>query len=157
MHKSRMTVFVLLLSLTMARCGSNGSSPGAGNINGTWSATLTNADGSPAYTFSTTFTQGSGSTLTVTSFTFTLPGPCFAPYSGDQYAETGSFALSGNFNGSVSGTFGMTITTIFPSTTNNVLTLNGTVNGNTITGNWNAAGLTGCSGSGTFKIQPTAG
>jgi hypothetical protein len=153
-HKKIGITTLLALGLTMAGCGSSGSGLGSGNINGTWFATLTNTDGSPAYTFSTTFTQASGSTLNVTNFTFTLPGPCFASYSANQYSETGSFTLSGNFNGNVTGTFGMTITTTFPGATNNVLTLTGTVTGNTITGNWSATGLTGCSGNGTFTIQP---
>jgi hypothetical protein len=59
----------------------------------------------------------------------------------------------GNFNGNVTGTFEMTITTMFPGT-NNVLTLQGTVTGNTISGNWTLTGGTGCTGNGTFTIQP---
>lgn len=150
MRKSRVTI-LLLLALTMAGCGNNSSQ--SGNINGTWSATLTNTDGSTAYAFSTTFTDTSSNGLSITNFTFTAPGPCFSPYTASQYSETGSFTLSGNLNGNVTGTFGMTITTFFPST-NNVLTLNGAVSGGTITGTWTASGLTGCSGNGTFTFQP---
>jgi hypothetical protein len=150
-----MTVFsaivLLVLGLTMSGCGSGNSSPGSGNINGTWTATLTNTGGSPIYTFSTSFTQGTGSTLNITNFTFTSTGPCFASY---QTSETGSFGLMGNFNGNVTGTFDMTITTMFPGATNNVLTLQGTVTGSTISGNWTLMGGTGCSGNGTFTIQP---
>jgi hypothetical protein len=149
-RKSSVTI-LLLLALTLAGCGGNG--PQSGNINGTWSATLTNTDGSLAYGFLTTFTDTSSNGLSVTNFTFSTPGPCFSPYTSNQYSETGSFTLSGNLNGNVTGTFGMAITTIFPST-NNVLTLNGTVSGNTITGSWTASGLTGCTGNGTFTFQP---
>lgn len=107
MHKFSRMVVLLLLGLSMAGCGSNG--PQSGNINGTWSASLTNADGSTAYTFSTTFTDTSSNGLSITNFTFTAPGPCFSPYTATQYSETGSFTLSGNFNGNITGTFGMTI------------------------------------------------
>ena len=138
MHKksSRMIV-LLLLGLTMAGCGSS-SGPGSGNINGTWVATLTDT----TYSFSTTFTQGSGSGLNVTTFTFTSTAPCFAS---ETTTEMGSFTLSGNFNGNVQGSFGLTIT----GTTSNVLKLTGTVMGNTITGSWTLSGG-GCSGGGNF-------
>jgi hypothetical protein len=150
MHKQIAIIVLLALGLTMSGCGSGNGAPGSGNINGTWAFALTNTDGSPAYTFSTTFTQGSGSALSITNFTFTSTGPCFASY---QTSETGTFGLMGNSNGNVTGTFDMTITTMFPGATNNVLTLQGTVAGNTITGNWTLTGGTGCSGNGTFTIQ----
>jgi hypothetical protein len=142
-------IVLLALGLTLVGCGS-GTESSSGNINGTWNAALTNTDGSPAFGFSTTFTQGSSSTLSVTNFTFTSSGSCFAA---DQTSETGSFSLSGNFSGNVTGTFGMTITTMFPSGTNNVLTLQGSVAGNTISGTWTLTGATGCSGNGTFTIN----
>jgi hypothetical protein len=141
MHKSGRMIVLMLFALTMSGCGSNNGT-GPGNINGTWFATLTDT----SYNFSTTFTQGSGSTLSVTQFTFTSTAPCFAS---ETTTEMGSFSLSGNFNGSVQGTFGMTIT----GTTRNVLTLTGTVMGNTISGNWTLTGG-GCSGNGTFTIHP---
>ena len=137
----RMTI-ILLLGLFMVGCGSS-TGPGSGNINGTWMATLTDTtDGTTTYSFSTTFTQGSGSSLNITNFTFTSTAPCFAS---ETTTEMGSFGLTGNFNGSVQGTFGMTIT----GTTSNVLSLTGNVTGNTISGNWTLSGG-GCSGKGTF-------
>jgi hypothetical protein len=150
MYKQIAIIVLLAMALIMSGCGSSNGGNGSGNINGTWMATLNDANGSPVYTFSTTFTQGSGSSLSVTNFNFTSTGPCFAS---DQTSETGSFALMGNFNGNVTGTFEMTITTMFPGT-NNVLTLQGTVTGNTISGNWTLTGGTGCTGNGTFTIQP---
>src|ERR1700690_1493642 len=114
MHKQLAMIVLLALGFTMSGCGSVYGRPGSGNINGTWAVALTNTDGSPAYTFSTTFTQGSGSTLNITNFTFTSTGPCFAGY---QTSETGSFGLMGNFNGNVTGTFDMAITTMFPGAT----------------------------------------
>lgn len=133
----------------MAAC-SNGSGSSSGSVNGNWNASLTNLDGTPAYAFTTSFTQNSSSAVTVTNFTLTSTGPCFSSQSTTQ---TGSFALSGNFNGNVAGTFGMNITTMFPgAVTQNVLTLQGTVSGNTISGTWNLTGVSGCSGNGTFTI-----
>jgi hypothetical protein len=139
-------IVLLALGLTVSGCGGGTGGSSSSNINGTWFATLTNADGSPAYTFSTTFTQGSGSTLSITSFTLTSTDPCLGS---EQTTETGSFGLTGNFNGKVQGSFGMTIT----GTTNDVLTLTGTVVGNTISGSWILAGG-GCSGQGLFTIHP---
>lgn len=157
MRKSSVTI-LLFLALTMAGCGNNSSQ--SGNINGTWVANLTSSSGDIVnldYSFSATFTEASNNGLSITNFTFTAPGPCFSPYTSNQYSESGSFTLSGNSNGNVTGTFGMTITTLFPSS-NNVLTLNGTVSGSTITGTWTASGQAGCSGNGNFTINPsTAG
>jgi hypothetical protein len=142
-------IALLLLGLMMAAC-SNGSGSSSGSVNGNWNASLTNLDGTPAYAFTTSFTQNSSSAVTVTNFTLTSTGPCFSSQSTTQ---TGSFALSGNFNGNVAGTFGMNITTMFPgAVTQNVLTLQGTVSGNTISGTWNLTGVSGCSGNGTFTI-----
>jgi len=147
-YKQIGTIALLALALTMSGCGS--SKPGTGNINGSWNASLNNTDGSSAFTFATTFTQSSGTALTFTSFTFTTTSPCF---SSGQTSETGTFGFSGN-NGNVTGTFEMTIMTMFPAATNNVLTLNGTVNGNQISGTWTLTGVTGCSGNGTFILNP---
>jgi hypothetical protein len=109
---------------------------------------LTNADGSPAFAFTTSFTQSSGSDLTITNFNFSTSGSCFGS---DPVTETGSFGLSGNFNGNVSGAFGMTI-----AATNNpadVLTLQGTVTNGKITGKWTLVGSASCSGNGDFSIN----
>ncbi len=150
MRKTNVIV-LLLLALIMAGCGSNTAGPG--NINGNWSATLTDTNGSTVYAFTTTFTEAGAGGLTVTNFTFTSTGPCFAS---DPTSQTGTVGLT-DTNGNLTGTFGMNISTIFPGATNNVLTLQGTVNGNTISGTWTLTGQTGCSGNGTFKIQPMAG
>jgi hypothetical protein len=136
-------VCVFTFGLLLSACGNSHSN----NINGNWSAMLTNSDGSPAFAFTTSLTQASGSTLNVTHFSFTTSGSCFE---NQPVTETGSFGLSGNFNGNVSGAFGMTI-----SETNNpsdVLTLQGTVNNNTISGTWTLTGSTSCNGAGTFTM-----
>ena len=138
-------VLLIALGLLLGACGGGKSS--SGNINGNWTATLTNTDSSAAFGFTTSFTQSSGTEVTVTNFTFTTSSSCFA--SGGT--EIGSFALSGDFNGNVTGAFGMTIQSGTPS--GNTLTLQGTVKNNAISGTWTLTGVTsGCTGAGTFTI-----
>jgi hypothetical protein len=57
--------------------------------------------------------------------------------------------LSGNFSGSVKGSFGFLVTSGQPA--GNTLNLTGTANGNTISGTWTMTG-TGCSGTGNFTM-----
>jgi hypothetical protein len=148
MFKALGTVVLLLVTFAATGCGNNNGS-NSGNINGTWTANLTNPDNSPAFAFTTDFTEQSGGSISVTNFKFTTSGSCFS----SPATETGSFGLSGNFNGSVTGTFGMNVSTTFSSGTNNQLILQGAVNGNTITGTWTLTGATGCSGNGAFTIN----
>ena len=137
---------LLVVGLTLVACG-GGSSSSSNTINGNWTATLTNPDGSPAFGFTTSLNQSSGTAVTVTNLSFTTSTPCFS--SGGT--ETGSFVLSGNFNGSVTGGFQMTVQSGTPS--GNTLTLQGTVNNNAVTGTWILTGVTaGCTGSGNFTM-----
>jgi hypothetical protein len=141
-------VFFLAIGLILTACG-GGSSNGSDTLTGNWTATLTNTDGTPAFAFTTSFTQSNGNTLTGTNLTFTASTGCFT----SAASETGSFVLSGNFNGNVTGAFQLTITSATPS--DDTLTLQGTVNNNAITGGWTLAGLTpGCSGAGNFTFSP---
>lgn len=146
------TIFLAVCGLIGLGCGNSSNGSNSGNINGTWSATLTGSpNGTTEYQFTTSFTEQNGGSLAVTNFTFSSAGPCFSSYSSSEYSESGSFGLMGNFNGQVQGTFAMTITTMFPTQpANNVLNLQGTVSGGKITGTWTATGMTGCSGNGNF-------
>jgi hypothetical protein len=141
-------VMLLSLCIATAGCGSSSNS-NSNNINGSWTANLTNPDGSPAFSFTTNFTQQSGTSISVTNFKFTTASPCF---SGDT-TETGTFGLSGNFSGNVAGTFGMNVATMLSDGTNNQLSLQGAVSGNTITGTWALTGASGCDGKGAFTIN----
>jgi hypothetical protein len=132
---------LLVAGLTLSGCGSS-SNPG--NINGNWTATLT---GSQNFSFTTSVIENSDGTLSVSKFSFTTNSSCFA--SGET--ETGTFALSGNFNGNVTGKFGMIVLSGTPS--GNTLTLTGNVNGNAITGTWTLTGSSGCTGSGNFTMN----
>jgi len=89
--------------------------------------------------------NGDGS-LSVSNFSFSTNSPCFV--SGET--ESGSFTLSGNFNGTVNGKFGFTVQSGSPAGNN--LMLSGTANGNTISGTWSVTGSSGCTGNGTFTM-----
>jgi hypothetical protein len=140
----KLAVAILLVAgLTLAGCGSSNH----GNINGNWTATLTDStSGSQAFAFTTSIVENSDGTLSISKFSFSTKESCF----GSGETESGTFALSGNFNGNVTGTFGMVVKSGTPS--GNLLTLAGKINGNTITGTWTLVG-TGCTGSGTFTMN----
>lgn len=145
MHKVAIAA-LLALTLIVGACGS-GSSSTNGNINGNWTAQLTDTHSNPVFALTTTFTQMSGNAVSVTNLTFTTATPCFV--SGES--GTGSFILSGNFNGNVTGAFQLTITSGNPS--GDTLTLQGTAKNNVITGTWTLTGLhSGCSGNGNFTL-----
>ena len=132
-------------ALTLLGCGNSSSSKG-GNINGNWTASLTDAHGTQMLAFNTSITESSNSTLSISNFNFSSNSACFV--SGET--ESGTFALSGNFTGNVAGQFGMNVASGSPGGNN--LTLSGTVNGNTISGHWSLTGSPGCTGNGTFKM-----
>ncbi|MGH9528648.1 MAG: hypothetical protein ACRD2S_01875 [Terriglobales bacterium] len=135
---------VVLLGLMLGGCGNSSNS---GNINGNWTASLTDPtnNSGPVFNFTTALTQMSGSGVAVANLAFTTAEPCF----GTESSATGTFTLAGDFNGNVTGTFSMTI----QSTTGNILTLtNGAVTNNTVNGTWTLTG-TGCTGSGTFTMN----
>lgn len=136
---------LLAVGLALVGCGSNNNNPA--NINGTWNATLLSNGNTTNFNFGTSLKVNSDGSLSVTNFNFTTSSSCFA--SGET--ESGSFTLSGNFNGNVNGQFGMTVQSGTPA--GNTLALTGTVsNGNTITGNWTLTGSSGCTGNGTFTM-----
>ena len=137
---------LLGLTLVLYGCGSSSSNNG-GNINGNWTAVLNNTNNTPEFNLTTTFTQMNGSEVSVTNLKFNTATPCFVS------GETGSasFVLSGNFNGSVTGAFQFTVKSENPS--GDTLTMQGTANGNTITGMWTLVGISsGCTGNGKFVV-----
>jgi hypothetical protein len=136
---------VLAGALALAGCGS--SSNHSGNINGNWTAQLTDTNNSQVFSFSTSLVaSNNSSTLTVSNFTFTTNSACFV--SGET--ESASFVLSGDFNGNVSGAFQLNVISGNPA--GNTLTLTGTANGGTISGTWVLSGGTSCTGNGTFTM-----
>jgi hypothetical protein len=145
MKRFRVPVFLLCLTLAAASlvgCGTSSANPA--NINGNWNATLTNSGNQTLFQFGTSLVVNGDGSLGVSNFTFTSNSACFE----SAETESGSFTLNGNFNGQVSGTFGFTMQSSSPS--GNTLALNGTANGNTISGSWQLTGSAGCAGNGTF-------
>jgi hypothetical protein len=143
----RTSAILALVGMVLALVACGASNQSGGNINGTWTATLSDTSGSEAFAFTTALiATGASGTLTINSFQFSTNSPCFV--SGET--ESGTFALSGNFNGNVSGSFGMNVRSGSPA--GNTLTLMGTVSGNTISGTWTLSGASGCSGSGNFTM-----
>jgi hypothetical protein len=138
---------VIMLFMVMAWSGCGGSS--SGSINGNWTATLTSSDGTQALAFTATLAQN-GSALTVTNLSFTTSSSCFALGT----TATGAFTATGTSGGVATGTFQLTISSGSGNTNgSNTLTLEGTLNNNSITGNWTLVGTgAGCSGSGTFTM-----
>jgi hypothetical protein len=137
--KKLSVAWLVAVVLTLVGCGSNGSK---GNINGTWTAVLSDTD----FSFGTSLVVNSDGTLSVNQFSFSTSGPCFV--SGET--ESGSFAFTGDFKGNVTGHFDFNVVSGSPS--GNTLTLTGTVNGNAITGTWSLTGGTGCQGAGNFTM-----
>jgi hypothetical protein len=141
MRKVTQITMLLVLGPAVAGCGSSSFS---GLINGTWTATLTNADGSITYQFSATFAQATGSNLNITNLTFTTAGAC-------------DFAVAGGAGGSFSPSsraFAMSMVEL--NVGGDILALQGTLSNGTISGTWSASGLVpSCSGNGTFTIQPS--
>jgi hypothetical protein len=135
---------LLVLGLTLIGCGT--SSNKAGSVNGNWTATLRDNNGGQVFAFTTSLVETTSGTLTINNFSFSTNSPCFV--AGET--ESGSFALSGNFNGNVAGKFGMNVQSGSPG--GNTLTLSGVVSGNTITGSWTLSGGPSCTGSGSFTM-----
>jgi hypothetical protein len=143
--KNLAVALVLVVGFTMAGCGSNNSASST-NVNGSWTAMLTDASGNPAFTFGTSLVANGDGTLTISNLTFTTQSGCFV----SGQTATGSFGLSGNFNGNTMGSFQFVVKSQNPA--GNTLSLMGTVKGNTITGTWTLTGNLACEGSGNFTM-----
>ena len=92
---------ILFLLLAMFACG-GGSTPNV--IQGPWNASLSNEDGTLAFTFTATLTQ-SGKNVQVTQFTLTRPTKCFA----EGTTASGLFTHAYTTHGVTSGAFEMTV------------------------------------------------
>jgi hypothetical protein len=140
---------VVLLGVSMVLSGC-ANSHATGNINGMWSATLENSTLANTFAFTTNLTVNADGSLGTTNFSLTLNN---TPCSFSTTTESGSFTISGNFNGQVSGKFHYVI--MSTGVEANILTLDGTVSGGKITGTWTVSGAIGsCTGNGTFTMNP---
>lgn len=140
-------VMISVLGLMLGACGGGSGNGNSSNVNGSWTASLMNADGTPAFSFTTALSQSNSTVISGTNLSFTTATPCFS--SGGS--ATGGFTLTGTAGGMTTGNFELTVQSGTPS--GNVLTLQGTDNNNTISGTWALTGVTsGCTGSGTFTM-----
>lgn len=146
----RKTVAVVLLSVSMILSGCGSSSHATGNINGMWSATLSNTTLANDFAFMTNLTVHADGSLGTSSFNLTMNNTaCAFPSS----TESGSFTITGNLNGQVSGKFHYVI--MSTGVESDILTLDGTVSGGQITGTWTVSGAVGsCTGNGSFTMNP---
>ena len=138
MKKLAMALLVTAV-IMLVGCGNSSSH---GNINGHWTAVLTDT----TFNFGTSIVVNNDGTLSVSNFSFATNSACFV--SGET--ESGSFAFTGDFNGKVTGSFTFKVVSGSPS--GNTLSLTGTANGDTITGTWSLTGGSGCTGSGNFTM-----
>lgn len=142
-------VLLLLIGLALSGCGTSGNSD---VISGNWTAALTNsANGTTNLSFTVSLTDMGNGGLSVTNLSFNTATPCF----GSSTTATGGFTLTGTTNGVTTGGFQMSVQSgPAGSSNNNMLTLQGTIKNNTISGSWNLTGVVGgCSGSGTFTMN----
>lgn len=141
---------IAAFAIMLSACGNGSLNNSNSNIDGNWSAMLTsNQTGAQNFSFTTSLNQSSMSgSVNISNFQFSTQNSCFA----NGTTETGAFTVSGNFNGNAMGTFQMGIQANPGGPMANMLTLNGTLNNNTITGTWNLVGGSGCSGSGNFTM-----
>jgi hypothetical protein len=147
---------VCALAMILSGCGSSSSTP----VNGNWSATVTNIDGSTAFLFSLTMNENSSTgAVSVTNLSFTSnSNSCFSTNS----TGVGTFNTGGTTNGVTTGALQLTIQSGTSNTNGtNQLTLNGTLNqsstSNTITGTWNLTGTgSDCTGNGNFTMGPAS-
>ena len=132
---------LLALCLMLVSCGGK-----PGTINGSWAATLSgtetvNGDIPITIGFTVTLNQTSPPDVDATNFTITAaPNSCF----------TGA-TLSATFSG---GAFTLKIATA-PGPFQNVLNLQGNLDGSTIKGSWTSLGGASeleCTASGTYKM-----
>jgi hypothetical protein len=146
--KKLIEMVFLSMGLILSGCGSG--SHATGNIDGTWSATLSNSTLANDFVFMTNLKVNAGGSLGTTSFNITVNS---TPCNFTTTTESGSFTISGNFNGQVSGKFHYVVTSTGSEV--DTLTMDGTVSGGQITGNWTVSGATAnCTGSGTFTMNP---
>jgi hypothetical protein len=141
-------VVLLGMTLILSGCGSN--SHVVGNINGMWSATLSNSTLANDFTFMTNLTTNADGSLGTTNFNLTLNStPCTFSTS----TERGTFTITGNSNGQVSGKFHYVIMSTGVEV--NTINLDGKVSAGQIMGTWTVSGATAnCAGTGTFTMNP---
>lgn len=134
------------IGVLLVSCGQGNSD----TIDGNWAASLT---GTETFSFHTTLNSQPGTAdLMVPNLDFNPATTCFPQ---GTSAGSATFASTGVVNGNITGAFTMSIGTLFPGPTQNLMVLQGNVNGRTISGTWTLTGgvVTPCTvGSGNFTM-----
>jgi hypothetical protein len=140
---------LLLLTLLLNGCSSTTNNTAITTASGSWQAQLSGGTGPDAtgFSFITSFTIDGSGNLGISSFQFLNEGTCFV--SGES--ETGSLVVITNSNNVVTGTLKFTVQSGAPA--GNVLVLNGTESGTTITGTWQLTGTSDCTSAGSFTMM----
>lgn len=141
---------LLLITLVLNGCSSNNSNAAvaASTASGSWQAEMSGgiADAS-GLSFITAFSVDASGNMGITNFQFLTNGTCFV--SGES--ESGTLVVTTNTNNVVTGTLTFTVQSGNPA--GNMLTLNGTESGTTITGTWQLTGSSDCTSAGTFTMM----
>jgi hypothetical protein len=153
MRQIRTTVLTLFCLMLVSCGGSSNPNGKSQTINGNWSATLTGSK--EVLTFNVTLNQTNPPNVDATNDTLPPPSECFfAPH-----VLTSTFVSSGIVDGNITGAFTLHITLgVLPF--QNVIDLQGEVDGKTITGNFTFVGgpsEEGCDDSGPFKMTMISG
>ena len=69
------TTIVLAIAILLTACGSSNNNT---NVNGNWTATLTDQNNNPVFGFTTSLTTNSDNSVTGTNVSFTTNNGCFA-------------------------------------------------------------------------------
>jgi len=143
-------VAILLLTILILNgCSSTNTnaSAAAATASGSWQAEMSGGAGDASgLSFITAFSADASGNMTITNFQFLTEGPCFV----SGQSETGKLIVTTNSNNVVTGTLTFTVNSGTPA--GNVLTLNGTESGTTITGTWQLTGSNDCTSAGTFTM-----
>lgn len=138
----------LLVATMLTACG--GGSTTSNNVTGSWTATLSSSTGQTDFVFKIDLTQTSNGTVSGTNLVATSGAPCFESVA----SAMGQFSLNSTFRGVAASTLSMTVLASEPGESSfNTLTLQGAVNGGTISGAWTMDGpAAGCTASGNFTM-----
>jgi hypothetical protein len=140
----KLVAVTVLVALGVALLACGGTNPNTATAqsteSGTWQALLQDGTGNAAaLSFVTTFTVSQDGALTNIDIEFLTDNPCFTIGN----SANGSMSVTVSASGLSTGTLN-NFTVLSGTPSGNTLNLNGTVDGNVITGTWTLAGSSGC-------------
>jgi hypothetical protein len=143
---------VALAALSLTACG--GGSSTTTSVTGSWTTTFADATGRTIYVMDLSLTQAGNNAVSVSNHT--VPAPYDSSCFDGLQTLSGSLTLNGTFNGVTANTLNLRIEGAKPGAAGfNILTLNGAVSGNAVSGAWVFEAGGGCDmppGSGNFTM-----